>query len=228
MFCKSGLMAEPKDIVNAEGLIFGQSSPAKALGYMFVFTKELLGVKKVKEVWGYTGSGPARLAFLKGEINWGISSSAGYGGNIKPLVEKGEAMAICQSGRLDAEGNIIRSPVTPEIPTVFELYQQIYGKAPSGPAWEAVRLGIGIRTHTRTLLFGPGVSSERVDTLSKAATDMVKDPAFLKDVERIMPGASHIVGKELARAFKPSIGASREVVEFAKEYLSREYGLVYE
>jgi len=49
------------------------------------------------------------------------------------------------------EGKVVRSPGT-DIPTFAEVYQQIHGKAPSGPAWEAYKLAgptIRFRGHFR-------------------------------------------------------------------------------
>ncbi len=54
------------------------------------------------------------------------------GGSRKiPFPEKGEVMPLFQGGILNEKGELVRESVIPEIPTIKELYESIFGKSPS-------------------------------------------------------------------------------------------------
>ena len=86
---------------------------------------------------------------------------------------------------LTPEGKVIRSPGT-SIPTFEEVYKEVKGKAPSGPAWEAYKLtGPTMRTLNRTLVVPPGTPPDRVAIIRAAFDKLYSDPAYVKEWERI-------------------------------------------
>ena len=225
-YIKPGLIKEPKEILTAKGLIFGHNVATGAISSVFIWAKELLGFD-CKMVLGYAGSGPARLAFLAGETNFTGGGTAGHS-VWKTLVDRGEVVTIFQAGILDPSGNIVREKVVPNIPTIAEFYRQIYGKAPSGPVWEVYKLLMGTRTFSQTLLLPPKTPAEMVNICRKAAIDMVKDPKFLDDAEKLAPGGSHLLGEELARIFPAGVSGNPETVKFMKDFFMEKYGVVFE
>ncbi|MDI7261971.1 MAG: hypothetical protein QME90_18915, partial [Thermodesulfobacteriota bacterium] len=223
-YARPGIIKEPKDILTGKGVISGLEDPSGGTGFSFVCAKELLGVRFEKEVWGYPGSGPRRLAFLAGEINLSVESSVGYKSSVKPYVERGQAVPVFQSGILDEKGNVIRD--VPDIPTTPEIYQQIHGKAPSGLAWDMYKVMVAGRTFGKMLLFPPKTPAEIVNIYRKAAVEMVNSLEFHNESEKIEPGARYLVGETLARTYLDGISARPEVVEFIKKVLSEKYGIV--
>ncbi len=224
---KPGLIKEPKDILTAKGLVFGHNVPVAGTTTPFILAHEMLGFE-CKMVLGYSGSGPARLAFLSGECNVGGGGTGGYNA-MKPFIDKGEAVPLFQQGVLDAAGNIIREKPLPHFPTMPEFYQQIYGKAPSGPAFEAYKLVMTLRTlASQTLLLPPKTPAEVVNICRKAAIDMVKDREFLDDMERLLPGGTHLFGEDLARIFPAGVSGKPETVKFLKDFLAKKYGVVFD
>ncbi len=223
-FIKSGLIKEPKDILTTKGLIFGHNTATSGTTMPFLFAHELLGFE-CKMVLGYGGSGPARLAFLAGESN-----VTGGGGYIawKPFVDKGEIVPLFQTGILDAGGNIVREKLVSHIPTMPEFYRQIYGKAPSGPAFEVFKLIVGLRTFGQALLLPTKTPAEVVNICRKAVSDMVKNRNFLDDAEILSPDGIHLFGEDLVRIFPAGVSGSPETVKFMKDFLNKKYDVVFD
>ncbi|MDI7261038.1 MAG: hypothetical protein QME90_14105 [Thermodesulfobacteriota bacterium] len=228
-YCKPGLIKEPKDIVTAKGLVFGHMAATGGISGAFICAKELLDIKVEKMVLGYDGEGPARLAFLTGEINCCGAGSDSYFASVKPYVDKGEAVPMFQSGLLDADGNIVRENSLSNIPTVLEMYRQIYGKDPSGPLWEAYKVIVGgSRTFGRTIVLPPSTPAQIVDLWKKAVAEMVKDPKFLEDKEKESPGIPMLYGPALTKGYRPGVSGSPEVTQLMKRLLSEKYGVVFD
>ncbi len=225
-YAKPGIVKEPKDLLTGKGVISGNEDPSGGTGFSYVCAKELLGIHLEKEVWGYPGGSQRRLAFLAGEINVSVESSVGYKVSVRPYVERGQAVPVFQSGILDEKGNVIRD--VPDIPTVPEIYLQIHGKAPSGIVWDMYKLMVAGRTFGKILLLPPKTPADIVDSYRKAAVEMVKDPGFLGESERMEPGARYLVGETLARSYLAGISARPEVVEFVKKVQSEKYGVVFD
>jgi len=222
------IMKEPKDIMTTKGIIFGHNSPSGWSPSPFVWAHELFGFEVEKFVWGYGGSGPARAAWLSGEINTEMEGTATYRGASSAEVDAGRAVLIFQTGLLDAEGNVIRDPAAPDCPTVPELYEEINGKAPSGPNWEVYKLIAGLATYSKALLFPPGTPEDVLDILGQAAIDVVKDKDFLDMAERLTPGAPHFVGEAASKGFPIGITVSPETSQYMRDVLTEEYGLSFD
>ena len=227
-YSAAGLIKEPKDIMNVKGLIFGHGAPTAATSGCFIWGQELLGFKTEKAIFGYGGSGDTRLAFHSGEINCSGGSTLDYNVVIKSLVKKGEVTPLFQSGVIDENGNVVREESAPDVPTVPELYEQIYGKKPSGPVFDVVKLIVGVRTFGKGIILPPTTPPEIVDTYRDAVAKMVKDPKFLKDAAKLNPGAPHFSGKKLELAYPGGVTADPKVIEFMKEKLNAKYGVIFE
>jgi tripartite-type tricarboxylate transporter receptor subunit TctC len=225
--CKPGLIKEPKDIVKAKGLIFGHTSPTGTTGSAYVWSKELLGFKS-KEIWGYGGSGDARMAFISGEVNISGSSTGGFNASYRPYVDRGEATLVFQTGVLDEKGNVVREEAAGDLTMVSELYEQIYGKKPSGPVWEAFKLGLGSCTFGKSALLPANTPPEIVNIYRDAFAKMVKDREFLKESTRLQGVTPHIVGKELAENYPAGVAGPPEVVQFMRKTLSEKYNIRFD
>jgi tripartite-type tricarboxylate transporter receptor subunit TctC len=174
---------DPKTIAVSGRSITGSSFLNDAIGL------DLLGIKGYKFAVGYPGTAQMALAFLSGEVSYvggtGLHHVLGSGGRYYSSIQEGVAVAIWQGGVLTPDGKVIRSPGT-DIPTFEEVYKQVQGKAPSGPAWEAYKLtGPTLRTLNRTLVVPPGTPADRVAIIRDAFDKMYSDPAYIKEWERI-------------------------------------------
>ena len=227
-FAKPKTISNPKEILTTKGIIYGQISAVAGSGSCFAWSKELLGFKTEKMIWGYDGSSAARGAFHQGEINFTSESTQAYNSALKSFVEKGEAIPIFQSGLLDFDGNVVREPSAPNVPTVPELYEQLYGKKPSGPAFEAYKLIVGTRTYGKTLLLPKNTPADIADMYDQAVAAMVKDPKFLRESERLDPGAQLFIGKKLVSNYPKAVSGPPDLIQYMKKVLSEKYGVVFE
>ncbi len=174
---------DPTKIAVSGRSINGPSFLNDALGL------DLLGIKGYRYAVGYPGTAQMALAFLSGEVSYvggtGLHHVLGTSGRYYGPIQEGVAIAIWQGGVLTPEGKVIRSPGT-SIPTFEEVYKEVKGKAPSGPAWEAYKLtGPTMRTLNRTLVVPPGTPPDRVAIIRAAFDKLYSDPAYVKEWERI-------------------------------------------
>jgi len=225
-WAKSEIIKKPTDIMTAKGLIFGHSDILSGGPTSFIWPMRLIGFKVDKLITGFGGSGDARLAFLTGEINVCGGSTVDYNATMKPYVEKGEVVVIFQTGVYDEDGKIIRE--IPDVPTVPELYEQIHGKQPSGPDWEVYKLVVGQRTYGKTLLLPPNTPKEITKIYSDATAKMVKDPAFLKEAEKLIPGSPHLFGEKLIRSYPEGVGGDPKILDYMKKYYIENHGVVFD
>lgn len=101
------------------------------------------------------------------------------------MVEKGTVIPLWQHGRITLDGGVTRSPTLPNIPTLYEAYRDVHGKAPSGVMWETM-LGVGPKMDAviKTYHLPPGTSKEMVQMWREAMIRRERDPGFLAEWEK--------------------------------------------
>jgi len=107
-----GDMDELKD----EPYLYG-SQGATTLDLVPLLAFKMLGMQ-VDPVFGVEGRGDGRLMFERGEANIDYQTSAAYLANVQPLVDDGLAVPIFTWGALDEQGNIVRDPTFPDLPSL--------------------------------------------------------------------------------------------------------------
>ncbi|MGF1446971.1 MAG: Bug family tripartite tricarboxylate transporter substrate binding protein [Pikeienuella sp.] len=169
--------ADPMDVIENVQFIYG-SQGATRLDLVPLLAWEMLGMK-VEPVFGMKGRGEGRLMFERGEANIDYQTSSGFLSGVRPLVEAGQAVPIMTWGALDAEGNIVRDPTFPEIPTFKEVYTEIKGAEPSGEAWDAWKAFFVAGFPAQKMVFLPkGTSQEIIDAYTAAFEAVIARPDF--------------------------------------------------
>lgn len=126
-------VAKAKD---TEFILAEQAADSVAVPLLMTF--ELLGITdNVQTVFGFAGRGPARVAFERGDTNINHDVSPAYLSNALGLVESGDAVPIFSAGVI-VDGVVERDPNFPDLPHVGEVYELMYGSAPSGVLWDAI------------------------------------------------------------------------------------------
>ncbi len=176
------------DLSKATGpIILGGSQVGSIKDISLLTAMNLLGVG-VKYVPGYGGSGPIRLAFERGEINFTQETAVPIRTTIMSWVRQGWTSILYQVGFLGTKGEVLKDPVWKEmgieLPTVGEAYMMLYGKEPSGPVWEAEKAVVGGYSLTRMIAFPPEVSAERVTELRLAFKSMSQDSGFREEWDK--------------------------------------------
>jgi hypothetical protein len=109
---------------------------------------EMFGIE-YRAVPGFGGRGDTRVAFERGELDVNTQATPAYNARVQPMIDEGKAIPAYAIGFIDADGNPVRDPANPDIITAPELYQQIHGEMPSGPAWEAYKVVANLVQNTR-------------------------------------------------------------------------------
>ena len=192
-----------KDLLQrGKPLTSGHTSLDSGIAHTDRNASKLLGLD-VKQIPGYSGYGEARLALLRGEVNMTGIAAAGYASEIEPMVKRGEVVPLYQGGLIGEAGDLIRDPRMPDIPTVAEVYREIYHKAPQGKAFESLKARAAVATVGISGWLPPGVPQERIDELLAAFKPMAKSPAYIKESTKVLGARDLImVGKEAHAAFR--------------------------
>jgi len=213
----------PASVLNTD-FIYG-SQGATRLDLVPLLAWEMLGLK-VDPVFGIKGRGDGRLMFERGEANIDYQTSSSFLSKVMPLVEEGKAVPIMTWGALDENGNIVRDPTFPDIPTFKEVYQQIKGVQPSGDSWEAWKAFFVAGFAAQKMVFLPeGTDKEIIDAYSdafKAVTEGADFPRSSKKRLGIYPqatGSRAMSFKELGTRVDPRATA------WIKGWLKDRYGV---
>lgn len=228
VYVRPNLIDKPEDIVKAKGVVFGQNTGSTTAIY-FVLAKEFIGIPTDKVVLAYSGEAEGRRAFMAGEINASSESVSNYTDILKPLVEKGEAKLLYQTGSFDDTGAIVRHPVLPPyVPTLGQLHEKIHGKPPTGTAWEAYRALFASTASIDKALFLPPKATDSIKRVYWTTVEtMIKSPDFQKDAERIVgPGSRLSAGENFDKMVKREFGLQPEIRDWLKNFLSAKYGMV--
>lgn len=125
-----------------EELNFGGKTPTSGDLALRV-ALSLLGVE-VNSVWGLGGNGPMALGFERGEFTVNYDNTLSFLQNRENMIEDGMAVPLFTFGVMDENGKIERDPALPDVPTVPEYYKAVFGKEPSGAAYNAWKALMGV------------------------------------------------------------------------------------
>lgn len=215
--------SEPKDLLELSGDLVYAGISATGLDLVALLSFEVLGVD-VQAVMGYEGRGPARVAFEQGESNIDYQTSSGYLSNVVPLVEEGKAIPLFSFGLLDSEGNIVRDPAFPELPTVVEFYEEVYGEAPSGTALEALKAFIGTGLGVQKVLWmHKEAPAEAIELMREASKLIAEDEEFLTQGEEALGGYEPYVGDELIGIVNAALEVDQSAIDWVLQFLEEKY-----
>ena len=214
---------DPKSIMDTN-FIFG-SQGATRLDLIPLLAWELLGMK-VDPVFGIKGRGDGRLMFERGEANIDYQTSSAFLSKVMPLVDEGKAVPIMTWGALDDDSNIVRDPTFPDIPTFKEVYEQVKGEEPSGPAWEAWKAFFIAGFPAQKMVMLPkDTDQEIVDTYSDAFKAVTQQDDFKAKSEKLLGVYEQVTGKKAASFKKLGTEVEPETVAWVKDWLGERYGV---
>ncbi|WP_339183053.1 hypothetical protein [Oceanobacillus sp. FSL W7-1293] len=180
----------------------------------------------VKAVLGYEGRGPSRVAFEQGESNIDYQTTSAYKSNVENLVEEGNAVPLYSLGQVDQDGNLIRDPQFPELPTIEEIYIDIYGTEPSGEAWEAYKQTVAASYSLNKVIWvhkdAPDHSQK---ILQQGMENLIEDTSFEEESQDILEGYDAFVGEELNNQIEQSFSISSGTKKWIIEYLQLHYDI---
>lgn len=189
---------------------------------------EMLGVN-YRPVPGYSGRADTRIGLERGELMINTQSTPAYLARVRPLVDEGRAIPLYAIGFLDAAGKPVRDPVLPDMITAPELYQQIHGRMPSGPLWEAYKAVIPVVQNTRGTVWVHGdIPAAAMRDLRAGVAAMAADPAFLEASANILQGYAIVHGDDLGQIKAAMKGTPPEVIAHLRQLLTSKFGIAFQ
>lgn len=215
-------VTDPAEILSMQGRITkGITDPVGLIESLMAL--EMLGVE-YRPVPGFGGRGDTRLAFERGELAINTQATPAYLSRVMPLVEEGTAVTAYAIGFTAPDGSPLRDPAAPDIPTAAELYMQIHGDAPSGPAADAYRLTSNLVQNTRGTVWVHSDVPEEARAALRAGVDaMVQDAEFLEAVGAILQGYEIISGAGLDQIKAELDAADMDVLDWMRELMTERF-----
>ena len=216
-----GATADKIRTLRETGLILGANGPTSSdltpmLGYA------MLGIN-IKPVFGLN-RGKSRQALERGEFTLSFDNTGSIRKHASKLFERGIAVPFTARGYIGDDGQIIRDPGNPDLPTVVEAYKMINAKAPSGPHYEAYKTLVTVSVMTSKVIALPaGTPKEIVDTYRKAVADVVNAPGWEKEANRFLGGYPSILGEQAERALIRGTKVDPEVKRWLFTWLKENF-----
>jgi hypothetical protein len=188
---------------------------------------ELLGAE-YQAVIGYEGKSEAFLAFERGESNLDSQSTPVYLQQPQIAVEEGRAVPLFAQGFMNGNGELIRDPATPDIPTVAEVYTELHGEAPEGPAWEAYKAAVtAIGNGGKIILIHSEAPDEAKAAIYEAVEELLADKEFQAAAEAAAEGYSFTYGEELNSAVRAVANMSEDDLQWLRDFFSENYEMTF-
>jgi len=203
--------------------IFG-SQGATRLDLIPILAFKMLGMN-VEPVFGIKSRGNGRLMFERGEANIDYQTSAAYLKSSIELVKEGKAVPMMTWGSLDTNGNIVRDPTFPKMPTFKEVCEKTKGCNTSGDSFAAWKSFFNAGFPVQKIVFLPnGTNQEIVDTYIKAFEKVRARSDFDKISAKRLGKYPMFVGKEAAAGAVAATTVSPSAKKFIINWLNTAYG----
>lgn len=171
-----GGIKTPADIMKAQGIAVGAYSNTDISGLLAKLTLDVLGVKH-KFITGYRGGQDIFLALQRGEVHMQNTSISSLRTRSAAFLKSGEGIALNYLVTIDKQGRYQRNKHITEMPAFPDLYQQIHGKLPSGPQWDAFNWLIEQFGDLAFAMFAPpGTPPPALEALRKGYAAAMADP----------------------------------------------------
>ncbi|WP_245807780.1 Bug family tripartite tricarboxylate transporter substrate binding protein [Halobacillus massiliensis] len=208
-----------------EKLFYAGMSPT-GLDLTTLISFEVLEID-AKAVLGYEGRGPARVAFEQGESNIDFQTTTAYKQNIEPKVEDGKAVPLYSLGQIDENGEVVRDPQFPDLPTVKEVYKELHGVEPEGQAWETYKHFLNATYTLQKIIWVHKSAPESAkEELKEAANKLVKDEEFKQESSTILEDYEIYSQDELEKRIEDlEKNTNEETIKWVYDFLLKEHGV---
>ncbi len=213
------------DLPKTQGLLFGSNVPPGAtVPALLAF--ELLGMTP-RVIFGFESRGPIRLAFERGELTLDFQATFVYNSQVLPLVREGKTVPLMTLGFISEKGEMVRDPAAPELPTVYEVYQQVFGRKPDGLLrWKAFRALVAASwTYGRGLWVPEGTPPEALRALHEGIDRMNRDRDFQEQAKKLMEGYPLLRGDLVEGQVHRSLRVTLDVTKYIRDLMQEKYGV---
>ncbi|MGB6230773.1 MAG: hypothetical protein WBF53_11690 [Litorimonas sp.] len=189
---------------------------------------KMLGLQ-VDPVFGVSGRGDGRLMFERGEANIDYQTSAAYLASVVPLVAEGTAVPIMTWGALDEDGNIVRDPTFPDMPSFKEVCEATEGCEASGVQWDAWKSFFVSGFAAQKMVYLPNSAPQEVVDAYTAAFDAIKARSDFAEISGAELGIyPQATGEAARRANAEATSITPEAKQFVLDWLSEDYDVTLE
>jgi hypothetical protein len=174
-------------------------------------------------VTGYSSSSKARAAVQRNEVQYHDETLPAYRAIVEPtMVKTGIVTALYYTDRVTPDGDVETSPDVPELPSFTQLYKKIYGKAPSGIKYEALKLAnISSGNLQREMLVPPGTPPQAITALTKGIASLLEDPKYIADAKKTMKFVPvTAIGEKGEKLFKQVVNAPPGIIDFIVKFIA--------
>lgn len=206
--------------VDPQNLVIGARSTSDTTYLTLRPILDLLGIRGYRWAVGYPGSAAVAPAFARKEVTlFSVAAVNPLGaGAFASLYREGTAKILWQDGLLKPDGTVGADRGVP-FPTFTEEYLRVFGKPPAGIPYEGLKITpFGSRSLSKTITLPPGVPPSLVEALRRAFRAMMKDPAFVREHEKVLFLTPAAVDGEEADLMLASVW--RALTPEVAEYLS--------
>ena len=204
------------------------SQGATSLDLVPILALKLLGLN-VDPVFGIEGRGDGRLMFERGEANFDYQTSPAYLRSVVPMVEEGLAVPMMTWGALDDDGNIVRDPTFPDIPTFKELCEAAPECETSGPGWDAWKAFFIAGFPAQKMIFLPASADQAVvDTYTKALNDIKARADFASLSEKTLGLYPQLTGAGAEKAKAAATQVTPEAKQWVLDWLKEDFNVTLE
>lgn len=179
----------------------------------------------VRAVLGFTGRGPIRLAFERGETNLDFQFTPVYMTQVADQVAAGRAIALMTGGSVGEDGRLTaRDPAVPDLPSVYEVYKEMHGAEPEGVAWDAYQaIGSVTLSYGLTAYLHKDTPDEIIAAFEEVVAKINADPEFQARSQEVVGGYSLLPPSQVEGPLKAALQPSDEVRNYLRTLLAEKY-----
>jgi len=160
--------------------------------------KNLFGLK-IRLVTGYQGTSDTILAIERGEVDGRCGQSWSSLKSIRPQwIEEKKLNHLAYMSE-------VKTPELPDVPLVSDFAD--------ARQKQVIRLVLSRQTLGRPFAAPPGVPADRRQALRRAFDATLKDPAFLKEAEKLKLEVSPVTGEDVDRLIAELYATPKDIVE---------------
>jgi hypothetical protein len=219
-------VSKPADLLKPKTPLIYGGIAATGSDLPILLSFELLGLT-VKSVLGFTGRGPIRIAFERGETNFDFQFTSVYLTQVKALIEAKKAVALYTGGSSDASGNFVaRDPVVKDLPSAYEIYKELHKKEPSGAVWDAFQAASALTFEYGITGWMPqGTPQEALDAFAIGIGKANADQDFIAKGQQVTGGYPLQPGTKVGPNVKKALAPSPQVTEYLRDLLTKKYNV---
>lgn len=215
------------DNLQDEFFMFG-SQGATSLDLVPLLAFKLLGLD-VEPVFGVEGRGDGRLMFERGEANLDYQTTPAYISNVQPMVDQGLAVPLFAWGSLDDDGNIVRDPTFPDIPSFEEVCEATAACDVDSVGFEAWKAFFIAGFPAQKLIYLPGTASDEVvEAYREAFRDMLARDDFAEISDAELGLYPQLIDGGARNAHELATNIGDEAKQYVLDWLAEDYQITLE